>query len=289
MSDQANTRLRMRRAARRIRVALFLSVLGSAAFAWGYADGTHPQVLGVGLGVAFAGLAYTLSTWAKHLIPPGGHVEEHTGFTSGAHEQRLLVDSIAMPPSPLSRKRLLGYFGLAGGALGLAALFPLRSLIEPRISQPDHRLSTTGWAAGGLRLVDPDGRPIRLDDVTVQTISPVYPEGHVGEADAVAFVVRLDPARLTSPPPGGDIDGVVAYSLLCTHAGCSVALYEQGTGRVLCPCHQSAFNLFSHARPVAGPAGRPLPGLPIAVDAAGYLIATGDFTAPPGPGYWSIP
>ncbi len=80
---------------------------------------------------------------------------------------------------------------------------------------------------------------------------------------------------------------MVAYSLLCTHAGCPVALYEQGTGRMLCPCHQSAFDLLAGAEPIAGPAGRPLPGLPIAVDTDGYLVARGDFTAPPGPGFWS--
>jgi ubiquinol-cytochrome c reductase iron-sulfur subunit len=115
----------------------------------------------------------------------------------------------------------------------------------------------------------------------------VFPEGHVRAGDVPAFAVRLDPARFAVAPPGGHVDGLVAYSLLCTHAGCPVALYEQGAGRVLCPCHQSAFDLLTAARPIAGPAARRLPGLPLMVDGAGYLRATGDFTAPPGPGYWS--
>ncbi|MFD0822184.1 ubiquinol-cytochrome c reductase iron-sulfur subunit, partial [Micromonospora zhanjiangensis] len=126
-------------------------------------------------------------------------------------------------------------------------------------------------------------------DVPAGAIVGVFPEGDVTAADAPAFAVRLDPAELTVPPPGGQVDGVVVYSLLCTHAGCPVRLYLKGTGRLLCPCHQSNFDLLAAARPVAGPAARPLPGLPIRLDPAGHLVAAGDFTAPPGPGFWSYP
>jgi ubiquinol-cytochrome c reductase iron-sulfur subunit len=138
-------------------------------------------------------------------------------------------------------------------------------------------------------LVDADKRPVRISDVQAETVLTVFPEGHTDAGDVPTFVVRLDPAKFKTRAPGGDIDGVVAYSLLCTHAGCPVSLYEQSTARMLCPCHQSVFDLLDGARPVAGPAARALPGLPIAVDAAGFLYATGDFTGPPGPGYWSRP
>jgi ubiquinol-cytochrome c reductase iron-sulfur subunit len=283
------SRIRTKRAMRRIGLSFGVSTLGSAAFAWAYAVGGQPQVEGVGLAVAFAGIAYGLSTWAKHLLPGGGYVEEHQGFSSSEHDEDLLVDAIRPQDIPLSRLGLLGMLGAALGAIGLATLFPLRSLLAPGVRHPVHALSRTPWRGGGLRLVDPDGHPIRPDDVSAETILVAYPQGHTGSGDAPVLLVRLDPARLTRRPPGGIVDGVVAYSLLCTHAGCAVALYEQGTGHLLCPCHQSAFDLLAGAEPIAGPAGRPLPGLPIAVDTDGYLIARGDFTAPPGPGYWSLP
>jgi ubiquinol-cytochrome c reductase iron-sulfur subunit len=83
------------------------------------------------------------------------------------------------------------------------------------------------------------------------------------------------------------VDGIIAYSKLCTHAGCPVGLYVQQLGELLCPCHQSVFDILAGATPVAGPAARPLPQLPIAVGADGTLVARGDFSAPVGPGYWS--
>jgi ubiquinol-cytochrome c reductase iron-sulfur subunit len=178
---------------------------------------------------------------------------------------------------------------VAVGSLGVAALFPLRSLLSFRKPDPVPALRRTAWGAG-VRLVTPDGVPVRAADINTETIQIVVPEGHLKDGDAPAFVVRIDPARLTSAPPGGLTGGnLVAYSLLCTHAGCPVALYEQSTGRMLCPCHQSAFNLLAGAKPIAGPAARHLPGLPIEVDADGYLRARGDFTSPPGAGFWSRP
>ena len=68
--------------------------------------------------------------------------------------------------------------------------------------------------------------------------------------------------------------------------GCPVALYEQQTHHLLCPCHQSTFDVADGAKVVFGPAKRPLPQLPIAVDDEGYLIAQSDFDEPVGPSYW---
>jgi ubiquinol-cytochrome c reductase iron-sulfur subunit len=282
MSDQGQRRVR--RAEWAIAAAFAVSALGAVGFAVVYSLGGQTQLEGATLGLAFAGIAAGLGLWAKRLLPTGGHVEEHGGFASPELATDALTDRLTGVARPWRRAILVRLLGLAAGTVGLALLFPLRSLVAPRLRGPVHTLGHTPWRAGGLRLVTPEGRPVRPDEVTADSVLTVYPEGHVGAGDAPAFVVRLDPSRFSSRPPARGVAGVIAYSLLCTHAGCVVGLYEQGTARMLCPCHQSAF---AGAKPIAGPAGRPRPGLPITVDGEGYLRATGDFTAPPGPGYWS--
>jgi len=100
--------------------------------------------------------------------------------------------------------------------------------------------------------------------------------------------MRLNPESL-KPSAGREdwsYNGIVAYSKICTHVGCPVALYEQQTHHLLCPCHQSTFDLTQECKVIFGPASRPLPQLPIAVDAEGYLVATSDFKEPVGPSYW---
>jgi ubiquinol-cytochrome c reductase iron-sulfur subunit len=100
--------------------------------------------------------------------------------------------------------------------------------------------------------------------------------------------VRIEPGDVQDDPSrrGWDVDGIYAYSKICTHVGCPVALYEQRTHHLLCPCHQSTFDLTQHCKVIFGPAKRPLPQLPITVDAEGYLVAQGDFPEPPGPSFW---
>jgi ubiquinol-cytochrome c reductase iron-sulfur subunit len=287
MSDQ---RKRKERGAElRIALAFGLSGLWAVGFAVVYILGGQTQWEGVALAVAFGGLATGLGLWAAHLTPSGGYVEEHHGFSSDRHDREKLIERLDTSGG-WRRRSLLGMLAMAVGAIGAAALFPLRSLLQPHGEDIVDQLRTTPWRSGGLRLVDEDGRPVRASDVTPDTILTVYPEGHEKAGDAPAFLVRLEPDRFAAEPPGGVVaGGVVAYSLVCTHAGCPVTLLVQGTGRILCPCHQSVFDLLDAARPVQGPAGRPLPGLPIFEGDDGYLRARGDFTAAPGPGFWSQP
>jgi ubiquinol-cytochrome c reductase iron-sulfur subunit len=286
VSGESEVDRRERAATRWIAAAFGASALGAAGFATVYASGGQTQLEGLSLAVAFAGLAAGLGLWARRLLPTGGYVEEHEPFDSPPAEVRLAAEALVGPESPLRRRGLLAALGLALGALAGAALFPLRSLLPYDRTRPAHALRVTPWASG-VRLVRSDGSPVRPADVPAGTVLAVFPAGHLERGDAPAFAVRLDPARFTAPPPGGDIGGIVVYSLLCTHAGCPVSLYLRGTARVLCPCHQSNFDLLAAARPIAGPAARPLPGLPITVDGEGFLTATGDFTSPPGPGFWS--
>jgi ubiquinol-cytochrome c reductase iron-sulfur subunit len=117
------------------------------------------------------------------------------------------------------------------------------------------------------------------------------PEGRLDASDAQALLIRMTPDELV-PQAGRESwspDGFIAYSKLCTHAGCPIGLYEQSTGRLFCPCHQSVFEARQGAKPTAGPATRPLPQLPLSVDEEGFLRAGGDFPEPVGPGFWDRP
>jgi Rieske Fe-S protein len=277
-----------RSAARRIVLAFLVSAAGGVGFAVTYALGGQTQWEGVCLAVGFAGLAAGLATWSRRLVPTGGFVEPHEGFGPPPQEQALAAAALTEDDGPLRRRGLLAALGLALAALGAAALFPLRSLLALDVSRPAEALRDTPWAPG-VRLVDSDGRPLRPDGVPAGAVVGVFPEGNVDAGDGPALAVRLDPQRFAAAPPGGHLDGLVVYSMLCTHAGCPVRLFLRGTGRVLCPCHQSSFDLLAAARPVAGPAARSLPGLPVEVGPDGYLRATSDFTSPPGAGFWDRP
>ncbi|KXK63697.1 hypothetical protein AWW66_01680 [Micromonospora rosaria] len=272
----------------RIILSFLVSAAGAIGFAVTYGLGGQTQWEGVCLAVAFAGLAIGLAIWGRRLVPVGGYVEEHEGFPPPPEEQAMVAAVLTAPDSPVRRRGLLAALGLALTALGVAALFPLRSLLPSDRTRPVRAREVTPWGPG-VRLLNADGRPLRPGDIPAGSVVTVFPEGGADAGDAPAFAVRLRPERFTRPPSAGHLDGLVVYSLLCTHAGCPVRLYLKGTGRLLCPCHQSSFDLFADAQPVAGPAARRLPGLPIEADADGYLRATGGFTAPPGAGYWSRP
>nr|MDT0667296.1 Rieske 2Fe-2S domain-containing protein [Micromonospora sp. DSM 115978] len=141
----------------------------------------------------------------------------------------------------------------------------------------------------GARLVTGEGNFVRLGDVAIGSIETVFPAVPVTEADgSVAYepktdlhskadsttiLIRLEPG-VNRPRAGREdwaVDDHVAYSKICTHAGCPVSLYEQQTHHLLCPCHQSVFDVLDGCRAIFGPASRSLPQLAIAVDDEGYL------------------
>ena len=261
-----------------------LAALGFAAVYW---FGGQPQLEGVLLAASFAGLAYGLATWARHLLPPGPFVEEHEPFEPSAGERVAFEDELERDTRPVTRRRLLGTtLGLAAGSLGLAFLVPLRSL-GPR---PPAALFSTPWRTG-VRMVTKEGRALQADAIEVGEVVTVFPEGHTDAGDAPAVLLRVDPAELALPGEraGWAPRGLLAYSKLCTHLGCAVGLYEQESQRLFCPCHQSAFDVLRGAHPLAGPATRPLPQLKVVVGRDGFVRAGGDFSGPPGPAFWELP
>jgi ubiquinol-cytochrome c reductase iron-sulfur subunit len=279
--------VRPARPERRIAAAFGVTTAAAAGFVAVYWLGGQVQLEGVLLAVAFAGLAYGLGAWAKHLMPQGPFVEEHEPFGSSHGERAAFAAELEQDVEAISRRRLLGRaLIVAVGALGAALLFPVRSL-GPR---PGRALYRTPWQAGA-QAVTADGQAVRAADLAVGSVLTVFPEGHVEAGDAAALLVRVDPGALRPPLERAGLapDGLVAHSKLCTHAGCPVGLYEQGSNLLFCPCHQSVFALLEGARPIAGPATRPLPQLPLEISDDGYVRASGDFEGPVGPGFWSRP
>ena len=147
-------------------------------------------------------------------------------------------------------------------------------------------MDETPWR-DGLKLVTQDGRPVRVDEVPVGGLVTVFPEGHPDSADGQAVLVRVDP-ELLNPQRGREDwspEGFLAYSKICTHAGCPVGLYQAQSYELFCPCHQSSFDVLEQARPTFGPAAAPLPQLPLRIEGA-FLEARGDFSEPVGPTFW---
>jgi ubiquinol-cytochrome c reductase iron-sulfur subunit len=167
------------------------------------------------------------------------------------------------------------------------ALFPV---VGGLIKRPHGELNKTAWAKG-VRLVQVDGTPVRPGDLEPGSLATVFPNTPGGKtaSDTPTMLIRLRPEQKITARKGqqgftwGDY---VAYSKICTHLGCPVSLYEQQTNRILCPCHQSQFDVLQDGKPVFGPATRPLPQLPITVDSEGYFVARSDYIEPVGPAFW---
>ncbi len=251
--------------------------------------------LGLGITLGLFGIGLGAVHWAKTLMPDA-EVSEERHQTRGSDEVRaraVEIIKLADQESGFTRRKLIRrtlYTSLA--------LFPLPAIfffgdLGPN---PGNSLRHTMWKKGTRLTKDPYGTPIKASEVTLGSVFHVIPEGlselpeHKLEekAKAAVLLVRLDPKDLKEDPAKKDwsYDGIVAYSKICTHVGCPVALYEQQTHHLLCPCHQSTFDLTEHCKVVFGPASRALPQLPITVDAEGYLVAQSDFTEPVGPSFW---
>jgi ubiquinol-cytochrome c reductase iron-sulfur subunit len=271
---------------RPVAVALALSALAGLGLTLVYVRGGQPQLEGALLAVALGGLGIGMILWGKRLLPTE-QVTEARDIPSPPGERRAAEAALARGEEEIGRRRFLTRLLFAAlGALGLAALFPIRSLGP----SPGRSLFRSKWRPGAL-LVDEDGASVPAEALQVGSVITVYPEGFVGSADSQTLLIRVEEELLDLPPGrlAGAPSGYVAYSKVCTHAGCPVGLYRAQTRSLLCPCHQSTFDVLRGAEPVFGPAARPLPQLPIEIDAKGFLRALGDFTDPVGPGFWDRP
>jgi ubiquinol-cytochrome c reductase iron-sulfur subunit len=275
--------------------ALLVATAATAAFAVvAYGVGWSTQVFGGAVAAALLLLAIALVLAAKTFIPTEQLDEDYPPLANPGDEgavTRIVRES----GDGITRKRLLGgAAGLAGGALGAALLAPAVSL-GPVFDTS--RLNESPWRRGRA-LVDDQGRPISADDIDTGAFYTAYPAGaNRKEIGAPVIIVRLDPAELRLPPgrAGWAPEGIVAYSKVCTHAGCAIALYRnplfeptEPKRALVCPCHYSTFDPAAGGKVVFGPAGRPLPQLPLEIRPDRRLVAGGDYAGPPGPSWWGV-
>jgi quinol---cytochrome c reductase iron-sulfur subunit len=270
---------------------LFLAALSAAAFVVFYGVGFSTQVLGVTLAGALGLIAAALIVVAKTLVVTEEVPEEYPEPHPQAQEE--VAEVVEQSGSRITRKRLLGTAaGAAAGTLGVALVAPVVSMGPLFDTDP---LRATPWRRG-RRLVDRDGVPLKADDISTETFYTAYPEGASrDEIGSPVVVVRLDPADLRLPPgrEGWAPEGILAFSKICTHAGCAIALYRYPLfspnapkPALVCPCHYSTFDPATGAEVIFGPAGRPLPQLPLTIDSARDLRAGGNYSGNVGPA-WS--
>ena len=290
----------------------YLSIVGSlgAVLAYmyfpmedGYLESIRIHTVAVGLSMTLGVFAIGLGAvhWAKALMADHESIDVRTPVPSDAETRKTAVEvfEVADQESGFSRRTLV-----RNSLIGALIAFPIPGIallrgLAPQDIDPVEVLRHTMWDKdirlardlGGSNV----GAPIRAADVTIGSVFHVVPENLDQAEDvlnqkakAIVLLMRLDQADLKESPERAtwSYDGIVAYSKVCTHVGCPVALYEQHTHHLLCPCHQSQFDVSDEAKVVFGPAKRPLPQLPITVDDEGYLVAQSDFHEPVGPSYW---
>jgi ubiquinol-cytochrome c reductase iron-sulfur subunit len=273
-------------------------LLGSAAAAAvaivAYGLDWSTQAFGGALAVAFALFAAALVVAAKTFIPTE-ELDEDYPPAADPDAQRDVAQIVRESGDRITRKRLLGgAVGLAGGAVGAALVVPAVSL-GPVFDTS--QLNESPWKRG-VGLIDDKGRPWRADDIEAGTFYTALPQsGDPKTIGAPLIVVRIDPADLRLPAGREDWapEGIVAYSKICTHAGCAIALYRnplfaasEPDRALVCPCHYSTFDPATGGTVLFGPAGRPLPQLPLTIGPDRRLLAAGDFSGPPGPSWWGV-
>lgn len=312
-----------RRVERSIAGLFLLAGLSATAFLvayiwwpWEYDAGNdflssfYTPALGITLGLSLFAIGAAITVWVKKLMPHEVAIEQRHDGPSNEDDQKLMVATLAgaLDDSGIKRRPLLkGALALGLAPLGVVAAAPLiggliknpHAKVEP-VGQS--HLTFTGYNSElnngrPVRLVRQDGTPVRPADISVGgqiTVFPGIPGGTTNQypnGPTLLIHLREEHAQelrenLYEMNKGSMAGNFVAYSKICTHAGCPASLYEQQSNRLLCPCHQSQFLITDNARPVFGPAARSLPMLPIAVDDEGFFVATRDYKVPVGPSFW---
>jgi len=267
-------------------VFVFVPILGN--------QNAHQLGLGLGMAISLFFIGMGAIHWAKTLMPDVEVVAQRHEFRSPDSDRKDFVSAAkeGAAASGLGRRSLIKRS--LGAALGLSALSPL-ILLRDLGPLPGKELEKTTWKTGTHLVTDPGNRRIKASDLEVGAVAQVLPEIEDPEhrklsdiAKDAVLLIRLRPEEfnLEADRLAMTHDGIIAFSKICSHMGCAVALYEQQTKHLLCPCHQSTFDVTRAAKVIFGPSARPLPQLDITIDDEGYLVARQPFSEPVGPSFW---
>ena len=256
--------------------------------------------LGLTFGLAAFFVGAGVMQWAKKLMSDKEVIQERHPYASPPESRAEAIKAYqdGVDDSGFATRRIL-----RRSLLGAMALFPIPLIVILRDlgPLPSNSLFITSWVPGMRIVMDVTGAPIRPADIPVGGIVSAMPANlpEIQEAQGnlnargkdVVLLVRLNPDEIRSQQGGTadapwDYEGILCFSKICTHVGCPIALYEQRTHHLLCPCHQSTFDLADSANVIFGPAARALPQLPIMLDKEGYLVAREAFQEPVGPSFW---
>ncbi len=298
-----------RRAERVVAACFTLTFLAGCGFVAAYVGlGVHTVdktlrsnlALGVSLSVMLLALGLGALIWVRQLMPDVEVIQARHDLRSdekereatGAYFKEGTANSQFVKRPVVRRTLMLGTLPL------LAAPVVLLRDLGP---QPGTSLRHTVWSPGRRLLVQGTNQPITPAEFSAPgSMITIVPDGYTDDQDALTkaavILIKFEPGQLHIPTRrqgstlvgtmNWTVDNIVAYSKICTHVGCPVALYEQTTHHILCPCHQSTFDAPTGATVIFGPAARPLPQLPMTTDSSGFLVARSDFTQPVGPSFW---
>jgi ubiquinol-cytochrome c reductase iron-sulfur subunit len=265
---------------------IFIPVMGD--------QNAHQLGLGLGMAISLFFIGMGAIHWAKTLMPDTEVVAQRHEFRSPDSDRKEFVEAVksGAGAAGLGRRSLIKKS--LGAALGLSALSPLL-LLRDLGPLPKKEFEKTTWKAGTHLVTDPGNRRIKASDLEVGAVAQVLPEiedpehrklSDIGKDAVLLIRLRPEEFNLEADRLAMTHEGIIAFSKICSHMGCAVALYEQQTKHLLCPCHQSTFDVTRAAKVIFGPAARPLPQLDITVDAEGYLVARQPFSEPVGPSFW---
>ena len=312
--DAASERRAERQVATFFGLASLLAVLFCVAY-FTMDVGEHPSTflslgastlwLGVTLGLALLCIGIGAIQWARKLMGDEEIVEYRHSASSSEEdrEEAIAAFTQGVEESGIGRRSLVrNSLLVAMASLGLPAIVALRDLGP----LPGDKLYHTVWKKGMRVVQDVGFNPLKPSDIVVGQLvngepavfdpantnaegEPEYEGTSLLDetAKAAVILVRMDPDDIVDDhSKNWGIEGILCFSKICTHVGCPISLWEQQTHHLLCPCHQSTFDLADGGKVVFGPAARSLPQLPIALDSEGYIVAQSDFHEPVGPSFW---
>ncbi|ORE96076.1 rieske iron-sulfur protein [Stappia sp. 22II-S9-Z10] len=183
----------------------------------------------------------------------------------------------------VSRRTLIA----SGGALSAAALIGPRPALaaKPRperepVQAGDRMMLRDGPNKG--KLLTPDMLETGANCIEAFPFDPASDTERSRNRLNRVLALRLDPADMDEETRRYSADGVLIYSAICTHQGCTIETWDAETQHLKCFCHLSEFAALNQGAVRSGPARRQLPMVPVTLDADGYVVAASGFTAKPG-------